>query len=294
MSPFTLDLEAIAKDAGLLAASGTTWSDADTPLHERGVSVAWLNEFARVVDRNWGVVVRHHQSQQSYSNVSTNVPWPDPLPFPADQEMTPAFIVPNVIKPLTAIIAGPLYALVAPEHRGRPEVFVSHAWSNPLTGSAFSTLPALASPLRGSPAHFVWIDVACYNQHRFECIAADMAAVVRSIGTVGIAMVNATPFSRLWCLWEILCAHIAETGIVVFEANGSAYDIGYLARVFMDEFKSVEQAETTLPEDCEQILNAMVSTFGSTREADRYLRELVLGMLSKDSDKPWKRKTVQR
>jgi hypothetical protein len=293
VSPFTLDLDAIAQQAGLLAASGVTWSDADTPLHERGVSVTWLNDFVRTVDRAWGDVVRRHQRQQSYSNVSTNVPWPDPLPFPADQEMTPAFIVPNVICPLTASIEAPLYALVPPEHRGRPEVFASHAWSNPLTGLAFSTLPALAGPLSGSPARFIWIDVASYNQHHFECIAADMEAVVRAIGTVGIAMVNATPFTRLWCLWELLCAHIADARIVMFEANGSAYDIGFLARVFTEDFKSVEQAETTLPEDREQILTAMVSTFGSTQEADRYLRELVLRMLSKDSDKPWNRKTTQ-
>jgi hypothetical protein len=117
-----------------------------------------------------------------------------------------------------------------------------------------------------------------------------MKAVVESIGRVGIAMINAVPFSRLRCLWENLCAHTAQAELVMFEANGSAYDIGYMAGVFAQEFQSVEHAMTTLPEDRKQILGAMVSTFGSIEAADHYLRGLVLGMLSQDSDKPWKRK----
>ena len=80
-----------------------------------------------------------------------------------------------------------------------------------------------------------------------------------------------------------------EVMVHVYEANGSVYDIGYLSRCFHDEFKSVERAATTLSSDREEILSAMVSTFGSIQKADDYVHLLVDGMLSKDSDKPWNR-----
>jgi len=37
----------------------------------------------------------------------------------------------------------------------------------------------------------------------------------------------------------------------------------------------------------------MVSTFGSLQKADEYVRQLVNGMLSKDSDKPWNRSATK-
>ena len=138
-----------------------------------------------------------------------------------------------------------------------------------------------------SPRNFVWIDFACYNQYRVECVADDMRAVIGSIGRVGIPMINSVPFSRLWCLWEILCAHLADAKLEMYEANGSAYDMGFVADRFQEEFRSVERAATTLPQDRELILEAMISTFGSIAKADERLRQLVNSMLSKQSDKPW-------
>jgi len=283
-----LDLNAIAKESSLRDECDVSWNYDDVPLHQRGVQVKWLRDFAFAVHRDWHRVMELHESQRRASVSFDHVPDPGPLPFPADQDMTSAFLVHNVIQPMTKVATAPLFARVPDEYRGQPDLFVSHAWRNPLVGTAFAELEALITPLRsrGTTEH-VWLDVVCYNQHRAEAIADDMKAIVSSIGRVGIPMINSVPFSRLWCLWELLCAHVSRAEIVVYEANGSAYDIGYLARRFQEDFNSVEQATTTLASDREQILNAMVSTFGSLQKSDEYVRRLVNDMLSNDSDKPW-------
>ena len=250
----------------------------------------WLNDFVWEVHREWREVLERHEQQRRANVWFDHVPSPSPLPFPADQEMTSEFLVPNVIRPMTKALAAPLFGLVPDEYRGRPDLFVSHAWSNPLVGNAFAELEALGAPYSGrGTANYVWLDVVCYNQHRVEAVAADMKAIVKSIGRVGIPMINSVPFSRLWCLWELLCAHVCQAPVVIYEANGSAYDLGYLARRFHEEFNSVEQAATAIPSDREQIINAMIATFGSLQTADDHIRQLVTGMLSKDSDKPWNR-----
>jgi hypothetical protein len=135
-------------------------------------------------------------------------------------------------------------------------MFVSHAWSNPLIGgNAFTTLYAIKHPYKShSAVEFVWLDVACYNQHRVEVVAADMKAVISSIGRIALPMINAAPFGRLWCLWELLCAHVGGAAVDLWEANGSAYDIGFSARRFTEDFVSVERAGTSLATDREQIL----------------------------------------
>lgn len=287
-----LNLNTIANKSELRNESDVSWSDDDIPLHERGVHIEWLNEFVWEVYRNWQDVIDQHKSQEraSFHHYSGNVPWPNPLPYPMDQEITSEFLVPNVIQPMTKELAAPLFARVPDDYRGCPDLFVSHAWSNPLVGTAFAELAALISPLsRRGATKYVWFDVVCYNQHHVEAIADDMKAVIASIGRVGIPMINSVPFSRLWCLWELLCAERGQAEVVVYEANGSAYDIGYLAQRFQEEFESVKKAVTTLRSDRKQILNAMALTFGSLKKADDHIRRLVNGILSKDSDKPWKR-----
>jgi hypothetical protein len=286
-----LDLDAIANKTGLLTESELTWRDEDIPLHKRGVSLGWLIDFLKEVDRNWQAVVEQHEREKRAS-YWFDVPEPDPLPFCANVEMTPLFVVNHVIRPITQVLAGPLFARLPTQHRGQPDLFVSHAWSNPLVGgNAFATLYALDSPMRSCGSiKYVWVDVVCYNQHRVETIANDMKAVVASIGRIGIPMINSVPFSRLWCLWELLCAHVGQAKVEVYEPSASPYDMGFLANRFREEFKSVDRAVTTLPEDREQILDAMVATFGSISKADEHIRGLANSMLSKESDKPWNRR----
>jgi hypothetical protein len=122
-----LNLDTIAKKSGLRDESDVSWRDGDVPLHERGVQLEWLNNFVWEVYRSWQNIIEQHESQRRASIYFDNVPCPSPLPFPADQEMTSTFLVPNVI---TKVLTAPLFARVPDEYRGCPDLFVSHAWGN--------------------------------------------------------------------------------------------------------------------------------------------------------------------
>lgn len=286
-----LDLAAIAAATGLQPDDPEAWSSASPPLHERGVRLDWLIGFLKEVDSQRRLIVDRHEDQRRASIHFDAVPWPEALPPEATGDLNGEIVALDVVRPMTARAKAPLYARVPEEHRGRPDVFVSHAWANPLIGgSAFASLYALASPYRShGPATFVWLDLVCYNQHRPEAIADDMRSVIHHIGRVALPVINAVPFTRLWCLWELLCAFTTKAEITVWEANGSVYDLGLVARTFEETFVSVTRARTRLAADRRHILDAMVDTFGSLEAADRSVRQLVLEQLSKDSDKPWNR-----
>ena len=51
---------------------------------------------------------------------------------------------------------------------------------------------------RGVREEFVWIDIACYNQHTIaeETIAFDMEAIVKSIGKVAFAVASTPLFNN--------------------------------------------------------------------------------------------------
>jgi hypothetical protein len=277
----------IAREVAAADPRGVSWSDDQVPLEQRGVRLKWIIEFFREAEAELQTVVDGYERQRSMSYIG-DIPEPDSLPFPwaakstHHSAVTGEFAVEHLIKPLTAVCTAPLYALVPEEHRGRPDAFISHMWSNPaMTGS-------LAAPLqRHGNIEFVWMDLICYNQHRIEAIASDMKAVIGRVGHLVMPLYSGYEFTRLWCLWEFLCAHVCGTPIHIWESNMNAHDLGLTASRFSGLFQSVEQAHTTFEDDRRLILQAMVDTFGSIREADEQVRTLVLTKLSKDSDKPW-------
>jgi len=285
-------LHTVRASSGLMGEGETDWIDAPVPLEERGVRLEWLLGFLKNVGDAWQETIRQHEYQARAAMYFDGVPEPDPLPFPRDLEPSvPWFLVAHVIKPLTRNLEGPLYALVPPDQRGRPDVFISHTWNNPLIGFA-ADLWAIGNMSKHRVPSHVWLDVVCYNQHQEEviAIAEEMKSVIRSIGKLMLPMVNTAPFSRLWCLWELLCAHDTEADILIEEPNTNVHDLGLVARAFRKIFVSVEQLKTTLPDDRRQILEAMVATFGSIEATNEYLRRLVSGQLSQDFHKPfWRR-----
>lgn len=291
---YRLDLGAIAEEIGLIPEDKLSWSDNDVPLHKRGVSCSWLIKFVHRVDDAWQAVVKRHE-RDTLASYRYDGPSPDPLPFHPGLEVTPEFLVEYVIKPMTQALAAPLFARVPDQYKGEPDVFISHPWKNHLaSANAFATLYAVDSPLRSYDAReFIWIDIACYNQHRVECVAGDMKAVIASIRRLGFPVGNIEPFKRLWCIWELLCAHVVDARIEVYEPHNSPYNLGLLADRFCEEFKSVERADISKLDDRDQILEAMISTFGSIPEADEYVRHLANSMLSKQSHKPWNNPRIQ-
>jgi hypothetical protein len=283
-----LDLDTIRDETGLLMQPAE--GGGVPALHDRGVTVEWLVDFAKSADRARSRYWEMRDYQSRGSLYFDNVPDPPPPLYARGQEITSHFLTAKVVQPLTAAFVTPLYSLV-PEHaRAKPDLFLSHAWGNPLVGCASSELLALYSSFRSGPApKYVWLDIVSYNQHRAEAIAADMKTVVASIGCLGLPLFNELPFRRLWCLWELLCAHIAGAEIVIFEPNTSAHDLGLVLHNFEETFISVDRAETTVAADRDAILSAMVDTFGSIAQANAFVREAVASRLTSDADKPWNR-----
>jgi hypothetical protein len=204
-----------------------------------------------------------------------------------------------VVRPLTSRCRSALFDRVPPEAVGPPAAFVSHSWANPLAGSG-GTLPQFLADGRGTfqaragddlRAVPVWLDILVYDQHRPQSVAGDMEAVVGSIGTLVLALGTPNTFSRLWCLWEWLCAQAARADVVVLEPDWTGAH-GYFgtAREQLDRaFTSIADARTGVAADREQILAAMEARFGSIAAADEVLLETIRSQLTTRDDAPWNR-----
>ncbi len=264
----------------LLNDGSVTWSDGDVPLEQRGIQAEWLVHFV------WSIVGASRRAMDEYRRArqqedfalrwgidvpSSSKPSP---PFKTD-DYTTRQLVSEYIVPLTRSLRAPLYALVPHEARGAPTRFISHAWDNPVFQGRLGkgTLEILKED---SSLHneYVWIDIACYNQHTFEEVASDMKSVIGSIGKVTFSVTWTTLFDRIWCLWEFLCTNGHVTGascefaVPVLPSTASYV----LAKTFIDSFTGVEDARATVPEDHSQVLQAIIETFGSAKAADSELR----------------------
>ena len=101
-----IDLEAIASDSGLEDPNEVCWSDTIVLLHERGVDLYWLLNFVRAVNDQLRSMEREYLEQERASLIVDNIPAPEPLPFAFNEEITPRFLVQNLIVPLTKVFAG--------------------------------------------------------------------------------------------------------------------------------------------------------------------------------------------
>jgi hypothetical protein len=226
-------------------------------MEERGVSVSWLLGFVRAV---WEKV--NAEGDEFYF-------------------LTTHGLVNRVVKPLTAHLRAPLYALVPPEDRGRPTTFVSHTWSSLLVGpdgQPIGTLDALEQ--LGNER--VWIDFACYNQHIFEAIGADMQRVIAAIGSISVVATPTPIYRRCWCLWELLCAQRAGVPVHLLVRGGYRNDKILSVNALYRSFQGVGRAEATKPEDREILRAGIVAHFGSVARADVAIEALIREKFSGD------------
>jgi hypothetical protein len=280
------------------------WNEADVPLPERGVRFSWLCDFVRSIywQRNEPVrkQLRLQEEARQYEDYARHYPGNLPTfeelrgvrldPDPKFYEATIHELVAEHIVPLTKAIRAPLYARVPPSDRGKPEVFLSHAWANSVLSSAQQwhggTLDAFDSEgVAGIKENFVWIDFACYNQHTIaaETIAFDMQALIRSIGNVAFAVTMTPLFDRIWCLWEVLSVSQAGARSRFCVGPGYRTDKRVMVNKFFEAFKSVKEAGATKTGDYEKLLAAMISRFGSIAAADEHIRKL----MSEEMGRPW-------
>jgi hypothetical protein len=301
-----MDINWIAKENGLLS-EDISWNDNTVPLSDCGVRYEWIQNFLQgiqnYIDKSWEFYDSHSKAYE-YLNFSDLIREPIEPKIPRDEDITPEFIVPNFIKPLTIKSKSPLYARVPSEFRGKPDVFVSHSWNQilPITINLIVSYRMYGmvdpryneGPLHGKPRYgenpYLWIDVISYNQHKVESIADDMKAIIRFIGNLALPIPTynrmfKTPFSRLWCLWELLCAYETKSEILLCDTAMARADVGKGFELFQKSFSSVSNASTTLEKDKVEILNAIISTFGSIDAADKYIRQLIDKFLPKPFSK---------
>ena len=281
----------------LLDESSCCWHESNVPLQERGVRMSWL---VKLVDSiyehtNWPLwqdytrrleQAERAESQRKAALWNDNIPEPEWVDTrePELLELTTRQFVAQHVIPFTALLKIPLYARIPESERGKPSVFLSHAWDAIVLAKGkgrwgrYGTLDAFGPGVAGIQDEFVWIDFVCYNQHTVaeESIAFDMESIVKSIGKVAFAVTPVSLFDRIWCLWEVLSvARNPGVDSQFCAAPGYQTDKRLMVNAFFEAFTSVTSAGSTKREDKDKILGAMNSYFGSTDAADDYIRHLI-------------------
>jgi hypothetical protein len=268
----------------LLPIEASAWHEDDVPLDQRGVRFSWLYDFVAKVwtkldaftAREWA---QHRSTEKAAMYGPWDIPWPEQPAYPEDlveNLRTTRQLVSNLIVPLTRPLNAPLYARVPPEHRGRPSVFISHTWSSSAVAAAHGSLDIVLDHHRDA---FVWIDIACYNQHsvKDESIAADMKALIAGIGHIAFILTTQPFFTRSWCLWEIVCGHQTGADVKVHDQITRikkkywSSEIGQMP----PQFNSVTELSATQRSDQEKILELLLLTFGSVGKANEYIRSIL-------------------
>ena len=268
----------------LLPIEECSWSEDDVPLGQRGVRFGWLYDFLggtwENVNAYVGRIWDQFRSQQNASMYGPwDVPWPDHPEYPedlAENLRTTRQLVSNLIVPVTNSILAPLYARVPPAHRGRPSIFLSHTWDSNAFAGGHGSLDIVLDHNRDS---FVWVDIASYNQNsvKSETIAADMRSIISDIGKVAFILTTEPFFTRSWCLWEVVCGHGTGAEVTIYDQilriqkKYWSSEAGQMPQ----KFRSVLDLSASQESDREQILNLLISTFGSIEQADEYVRNLL-------------------
>lgn len=270
---------------GLIPLESCSWSEDDVPLGQRGVRFIWLYDFLGGIWEGTDAFIaqlwnRHRSTEKAAMYGPWEIPWPEPPEYPENfvenNLRTTRQVVSNLITPLTRPVMAPLYARVPAEHRGHPSVFISHTWDSSSFAGAHGSLDIILDHHRDS---FVWIDIACYNQHSLKkgSIAGDMKSLISGIGQIAFILTTQPFFTRSWCLWEVVCGQQTGADVVVHD------QITRIKRKYWSseagqtppEFRSITELAATERSDQEKIFELLVSTFGSVGQADQYIRTIL-------------------
>ena len=277
----------------LIAPREGTWDDSSVPLEARGVRQSWFKELIHSI--TWHANAKRRKAlemderaeyQRRASVHFDHVPWPEPVEVPGEIAYTTREFVAQYVCAATAAVKGPLYALAPPDARGAPGVFISHAWDSHLyiQGHAFGILDAVdGGGIAGVKEDFIWIDIACYNQHSDLQVAPDMERVIGATQHVAFPITRVPLFDRIWCLWELLCAAKVGARLQFCAAPGYRTDKRIMVNDFLRAFTSVEQAKASISADREVILRQIAAHFGSFERADWFIRDL----LDQGLSHPW-------
>lgn len=284
----SIDLARFPSLGEIVSSAPGGWSESDVPLAQRGVRVSWLVGMVQdlLEDINRPRAEAIAEAQRALSNNKAAMygmhdgPFMAVPPLPDYALLNVRSLVGHFVLPLTAGLRAPLWAYVPPEHRGRPDYFVSHTWNSLLLGPEQQEIGTLDA-LDDEAERFVWIDFIAYNQHAIRSIPTEMEGVIGEIGKVIFAGTPVPTLNRIWCLWELLCANRTGTDFDVAIRRGFRNDKILAVNTLYRSFVGVEKAVATKREDLEVITREVLSHFGSAATAnehlDRALRERFSG-----------------
>jgi hypothetical protein len=193
-------------------------------------------------------------------------------PFTGLADLTPEVFVEQHVKAHTYHAKAPLYAFVPDAFRGTPSVFISHTWASPLLDWGYGTVEAVGLRTPSNP--YVWMDVICHNQHNVGDVSSLMLKVMSDVDTLVLPMSSKPFYHRIWCLWELLCAQKLGKKIIFLPYAKHDFIDAERHDQFFASFRSVRAASATKKEDHAAIMHAINQQFGSSRNADVFLRKL--------------------
>jgi len=199
----------------------------------------------------------------------------------AEEELTTKEVVEIHIKPQTAkrktSFVEHLLADDEAENVGPAGTIVIHAWNSPFRSIWQSLKPEIVARGDDPASVFVWIDVLCISQHVSFVVTPRWltTTLCDAIGTIGSSVLvladwkRPTPFSRLWCIWEILATIQQGTELTVIMPpdqresfdNRVFYDLPAVIKASFDAIDS-ENASASNKNDEAQILASIRDSIG--------------------------------
>ena len=268
----------------LSASEAGPWREEDVPPSERGVSLHWLtafvldlwesvNEPRRLAVEKGNEARAHNEAGRwgRHDMPDLEIPKIPPYYFLNTHGLKSEFVL-----PLTKDIRAPLFALVPPEHRGRPTAFISHTWNSLLIGPQRQRIGTLNAVLEEND-QFVWIDFACYNQHTVEHrdISNDMLGVIKAINNVVVAVTPTPLYNRSWCLWELYCADTIGLAPKFRVCHGFRNDKIHAVNALYRSFSGVENARSSNPQAEKDIRDTIIKQHGSTEKANAAIKAML-------------------
>jgi hypothetical protein len=276
----------------LSPAEAGRWHEESVPLAERGISLHWLTAFVADLQAKANEPRRLAIEQGDYARAHNEAGrWGrHDMPDMAIPKIPPYYflntdaLVAQSVKPLTKEIRAPLFALVPPEHRGRPTAFISHTWKSLLIGPQRQRIGTLDA-VYDEKDEFVWIDFGCYNQHVLEHpkISAHMLGIIETIKKVVVAVTPTPLYNRSWCLWELYSADTIGLAPSFRVCAGFRNDKIQAVNALYRSFTGVENAHSISVQAEEQIRDAFISMHGSAEKANVAIK----AMLRRQLDTHW-------
>jgi len=268
-SSIDADLETVTTIPIVLSGCGPT----DTPVEHRGVTFRYFI--------NWAIW--YHKQ---YPGTKTRD------------------LVTNFITPETRDEKGPYWIKIPHEERGRPHVFISHAWDMRLKDLIEALIDWRSTHVKHGnfcvccckgfrrcndfcsknlsfkicQDPILWLDILAIPQNKGfhnENDVQKLDSTIRSIGQVALCTdLNFTPLTRSWCLFELANARRFHARITIAVCTG--FKDRWLITRKVAQSIDAENGKTGNPEDKVMIDNLIIEQFETFKNLDNIVKSLLV------------------